>query len=200
MDLSKKIIEKGALEVEAILNEAKEEAQRRKDEIVDEVKEDANLKTTSIRADIRKEIRTKERLLNFEQRQASLLAKQNVIEQIFGEVKERLVKLKGKKLLDYIVNQLQKEVIIGNETMYVNKDEYKKYLEALSKNEASNLVDLDILNGLLKTNLKLSNKDISIRSGFILEGNDFNLNFDIDEVIEKLKDKHELEIVKKLFE
>ena len=37
-------------------------------------------------------------------------------------------------------------------------------------------------------------------NGFILEGKYFDLNFAIEDVIEKLKTKHERKLVKELFE
>ena len=84
--------------------------------------------------------------------------------------------------------------------MHTNKENYERYFKALSSGTKGDLVDLDKLNKKLKTTFKLSNRPVDISNGFILEGKHFDLNFSIEEVIEKLKTKHERALVKELFE
>lgn len=200
MELANKILEKGKLEVDLILKTAKEEAKLAKKTLIDEALKDANTRIENVRREANKDLKTKERLLNFERRQAELLAKQNTIDEIFLEVRKKIELLKGSDLLDYVVNQISTEKLVGDEVMHVNNENYERYLNALSSNKEDNLVDLDKLNKKLKTNLKLSNKPFDMGNGFILEGKYFDLNFAIEDVIEKLKTKHERKLVKELFE
>lgn len=199
MELEKKILENAKLDYDEILAAAKKEAKEERDYIVSEVKNDFDIKLKHVQKEANKEIRTKERLLAFETKQAELFAKQSVLEHIFNRVRESLLKLEGKDLLDYVIKNLKEETLVGNEIMYTNKTDYDKYLKALSTNKKSDLVDLDLLNKALNTNYKLSNKHVDIKGGFILEGIDFDLNFALEEVINKLRNKYEREIVKELF-
>ncbi|MDY0277639.1 MAG: V-type ATP synthase subunit E family protein [Acholeplasma sp.] len=200
MELVDKIIEKGNLDVEKILLEAKEKANDERTTILDEAKKDYSQKINTVRKDSQKEIKTKERLLFFETKQAELLAKQSVIDDVFKKVEEKITNLIDDDLLDYVYKSLKKEELVGNEIFYTNKEEYKKFLKALSSETAKKSVDLDKLNALLKTKLVLSNQPIDVKGGFIIESKDFDLNFTIEEVISKLREKHEGSIIKELFE
>ena len=146
MELANKILEKGKLEVDLILKTAKEEAKLAKKTLIDEALKDANTRIENVRREANKDLKTKERLLNFERRQAELLAKQNTIDEIFLEVRKKIELLKGSDLLDYVVNQISTEKLVGDEVMHVNNENYERYLNALSSNKEDNLVDLDKLN------------------------------------------------------
>jgi len=198
--LANKILLKGDEAVKAILAEAKAEAKASKKALIDEADLDAKSRVELIKNEVDNEIITKERLLVFERRQAELLAKQNTINEIFTEVRTRIEALEGNDLLEYVTNQIKKEKVNKDEVMKVNKDNYERYLKALSTKEKANLVSLDKLNKKLDANFKLSSEPAEISNGFILEGEYFDINFAIEEVIEKLKRKHERQLVKELFE
>ena len=82
MDLIKKINDKGLDKVNFIIEEAKKEAEALKQSLIDEALEESRIKVNNIKKEVESEITTKERLLTFEQRQAELLAKQNIIDNI----------------------------------------------------------------------------------------------------------------------
>lgn len=199
MELDKKILEKNKADIEAILKDAQEIAEKEYKSIIEEVENDYNKKYLSIKNDYQKQIATKERMLAFEKKQAELLAKQSVLTKIFNKVYEKLNQLEGKDLLKYVANKIKEVNYVGNEIMYVNKNEYNKYLKALSTKEKNQLVELDQLNAILNTQFQLSNEPIDIENGFLLEGKDFDLNFATNEIVKKLRDKHEREIAKELF-
>lgn len=199
MELDKKILQKNKADIEAILKDAQETAEKEYKSIIEEVENDYNKKYLSIKNDYQKQIATKERMLAFEKKQAELLAKQSVLTEIFNKVYEKLNQLEGKDLLKYVANKIKEVNYVGNEIMYVNKKEYNKYLKALSTKEKNQLVELDQLNAILNTQFQLSNEPIDIENGFLLEGKDFDLNFATNEIVKKLRDKHEREIAKELF-
>ncbi|HHT55469.1 MAG TPA: hypothetical protein GX012_02785 [Acholeplasma sp.] len=200
MDLIKKINDKGLDKVNFIIEEAKKEAEALKQSLIDEALEESRIKVNNIKKEVESEITTKERLLTFEQRQAELLAKQNIIDNIFDEVRVKIEALEGAELLNYVYVKIKQEKLNGDEIMHTNKENYERYFKALSSGTKGDLVDLDKLNKKLKTTFKLSNRPVDISNGFILEGKHFDLNFSIEEVIEKLKNKHERALVKELFE
>jgi len=200
VELIKKINDKGLEKVNIIIEDAKKEAEELKKGLINEAKEESKIKINNIKKEVNNEITTKERLLTFEQRQAELSAKQNIIDNIFDEVRVKIEALEGKDLLNYVSVKIKQEKLNGDEVMHTNKENYERYLKALSSGTKGELVDLDKLNKNLKTTFKLSNKAVDISNGFILEGKHFDLNFSIEEVIEKLKNKHERALVKELFE
>lgn len=191
---------KGEERVKAFLKAAKIEAEETKQALIDEAKADASMRLKNIEAEAKLEIQTKERLLSFEKRQAELFAKQNTIDEIFEEVRIRIEGLEGKELLAFVTNQIKGEKVNSDEVMRTNKNNYKRYLKALSTSSEAELVDLDLLNKALGTKFKLSNEPVKISNGFILEGKYFDINFSSEELIEKLKNKHLRQLVKELFE
>jgi len=200
LNLIDKVEKKGNEEVSKIINEYKKEAEKLKLKLINDAKVETEAKIKNIIKEHDKEIETKERLLTFERRQAELQAKQKVIENIFNEVRIKIEALEGKELLNYVANKIKAEKLNGDEIMHTNESNYERYLKALSSKPKGDLVELDKLNKILNSNYKLSNRYIDISNGFILEGKDFDLNFSIEEVIEKLRNKHERKLVKKLFE
>lgn len=200
MELIKKIVNKGNEEVELILNDALKEAKELKEELINEALLESETRIKNVLNEINREIDTKEKLLVYEERQAELHAKNNVINEIFNRVRIKIESLEGDDLLKYVINKIKAEKLNGDEIMHTNKDSYETYLKALSTKEKSALVDLDKLNKILNTNFKLSNKNVDISNGFILEGKYFDLNFSIEEVLEKLRNKYERQLVKELFE
>lgn len=194
-----KILAKGEAKVNQILTDAKKEAKRIEDEVVNKAIKQKNDRISKAKSDANKLINHQEKLLELEKRQAILTAKQNVIKDIFDQVLLRLNSFENKDLLNFIVKLIKEEEVIGNETIYVNKNDYNKYLKALSSNKKADLVDLDLLNKVLNTSFKLSNEAVNINDGFLLEGKDFDLNFSLTNVVNKLRDKHEREIAEELF-
>lgn len=194
-----KILAKGEAKVNQILTDAKKEAKRIEDEVVNKAIKQKNDRISKAKSDANKLINHQEKLLELEKRQAILTAKQNVIKDIFDQVLLRLNSFENKDLLNFVGNLIKEEEVTGNETIYVNKNDYNKYLKALSSNEKADLVDLDLLNKVLNTSFKLSNEAVNINDGFLLEGKDFDLNFSLTNVVNKLRDKHEREIAEELF-
>lgn len=200
VNLIDKINEKGSDQITLILEEAKVDANKLKQGLITEANNESEAKIKNLEKEIKKELDSKERILVFEERQAELHAKQNIIDNIFNEVRIKIEALEGADLLNYVVVKIKQEKLVGDEVMHTNKDNYNRYLKALSNETEGDLVDLDKLNKKLNTKFKLSNRYVEISNGFILEGKHFDLNFSIEEVIEKLKNKHVRGLVKELFE
>lgn len=195
-----KILAKGEAEVERILTEAKKEAKKIEDEIINKAKKQSEMQIAKAESEAKKLINHQTKLLELEKRQALLTAKQNVIKEIFDEVLNRLVSFEGEELLNFVSKLIKEQKTNNNEIMFVNEKDYNKYLKALSSNKKADLVELDILNKKLNSKFKLSGEPVNIKNGFLLEGKDFDLNFSITNIVDKLRVKHEKEIAKKLFD
>ena len=115
MGLDEKIIKKGTEEAKRILDEAKLEAKQTKLDIIAEAKEDCEIKVKNVKREIDKELKTKEKMLQFERKQAELIAKQSVIDKIFGTVSERINDLKDEELFNYVLSQIKNEKLTGDE-------------------------------------------------------------------------------------
>ena len=194
-----KIESKGDNLVKDILAKAKVESKEVYEQIVSKANNDAEKRIAKAKEDADKKVSYKKRLFDLEKRQALLTTKQEVIDNIFEEVVNRIIKLEKKDLLNYVVKLIKSEQYSGDEVILVNKDDYKKYLKALSTNKESDLVELDLLNKELKTSFKLSNRPVDIPNGFIVEGQDFDLNFTFEQIVSKLRKENEKLIAEELF-
>ena len=194
-----KIESKGDNLVKDILAKAKVESKEVYEQIVSKANNDAEKRIAKAKEDADKKVSYKKRLFDLEKRQALLTTKQEVIDNIFEEVVNRIIKLEKKDLLNYVVKLIKSEQYSGDEVILVNKDDYKKYLKALSTNKESDLVELDLLNKELKTSFKLSNRPVDIPNGFIVEGQDFDLNFTFVQIVSKLNKKKKKSIAEELF-
>lgn len=195
-----KIELKGREEVNTILKEAKEKADKIKDDLITKAKKDAEKRINSAQQAANKDVSYRERLLDLEKRQALLITKQNIISDIFNSVLKQLEGLEGKDLLNYVEKLIKSEEVIGDEVIHTNANDYDKHLKALSSSKKDDLVDVDLLNKKLNTNFKMSTKSVDIQNGFILEGKHFDLNFSLNQIIENLRTKNEKEIATELFE
>jgi|GEM_PF-2344747 len=201
MQLDKMIIEKGLEDIKKFEEASKLEANELKAKIIRDAKSDCELKLKNVKREIERELKTKEKLLEFERRQAELVAKQEIIENIFRTLVLMINDLCEESLLNYIIKLIKNEGLVGNEVLYTNNDQYEKYLRALSSenDNKKDVIFLDKINDILKTNFKMASKKINIKNGFIMEGEFFDFNFTTDEIIGKLRDKYERKIAIDLF-
>lgn len=195
-----KILAKGDAKVNEILTNAKNEAKKIEDDIVNKALKSQKETIKKAESDAKKLINHQKKLLELEKRQALLKAKQTVLDDIFNEVLNRLNNFEGKDLLNFVEKLIKSQKTLGTETIYVNEKDYNRYLKALSTNKEDELVELDLLNKNLNTKFKLSNKPKSIKDGFLLEGKDFDLNFSITNLVNKLREKNEKDIADELFD
>lgn len=194
-----KILAKGEAQVEKILDAAQKEAKKIEDDIVNKALINKEERLNKAKLEANKIINHQEKLLELEKRQAILIAKQQVIENIFNDVLKKVNNFEKDDLLKFVVKLIKKEETLGNETILVNEKDYDKYLKALSTNKKGDLVELDLLNKELKTNFKLSHKPVNIKDGFLLEGIDFDLNFSITNLVSELREANEKKISEQLF-
>ncbi|WP_025725384.1 V-type ATP synthase subunit E family protein [Acholeplasma granularum] len=194
-----KILKKGEIIVESINKSAIEESNNLKEKLILNAKNELELQ-------LKKEIEKAQDLIkqaNQESvrnlRDEVAISKQNIINSIFNEVKTMLLNLKDEDYFNYVLKSILSETIQKNKVIQVSKKDYKLYQRILTTLNG-HLVDADILNKKLGNgyNLKLSDTPADIESGFILVGPMFDLNFSLENLLEKLVNKYEKEIYEAL--
>lgn len=195
--LEDKLLTKGQQEVARIEMAARQEAESVYGDLIGKAQAKINLRRQKVedgfKHDLARAQLEAERIIKEE----TLLVKQNLMEQVFREVEEYLISLKGPQLFDYIVHKLSVEKITGHEIIAVNKLDYAKYHDVLTEAKGD-LVECNLLNAKLKTQLKLTKKPVDLENGFLLIGTEYDLNFSFKEVIARLVNKYEKQIYEDL--
>ena len=201
MTIYEKIAKKGQAESDAIRKEAEIEAKGIEHKIVAEAEKEASLIISASEDAKRNAIHQNKALNELEIKQVTSSLKSKVIDDIFASVFEHFNSIKEKELLSFVVHLIRNEKIDGGEVMRVNKNNYAKYLNALSSHKAAKKIDLDLLNKALGDNyhLVLENVDSREEDGFILIGETYDLNFSVKPLLNVLRKKREKELYKMLF-
>ncbi len=144
-------------------------------------------------------------LVNQKKNEYDLIEKQfvnkvqrEVLDSIEVEVVKTLMDMKKEKLTDLICDLIKKEDVKGDEVILVSKKDYPKYQEALSSSKGA-LVEADLINKRINTKFKLSNEAADIKNGFILVGNDYDLSFEYNNLVESALETFEKELSEYLF-
>lgn len=179
-NITTKIIEDAKLKAEKIIEDAKISANeainqkvltgnRKKDEIIARAEVDAK---TLIERKLSKQ--------NLDARDELLSAKEKVVKEVIGMIKDKLKNLDDKTYLKYLKKSL-KQFEGKNDLILIVPEDKRK----LVKKE-----DLPI---------ELSNEE-AISSGFAVRENNMYYNFDFDGQIDSIRDDLTVEIINKLFE
>jgi V/A-type H+-transporting ATPase subunit E len=195
--LIEKIKQKGLEEAALIRQKGQEEAQSLYQKMLDDANHRFDALLVKTERKQQATIDTKKQSIERALRDEKAMAKQKLIEQVFAEIKSYLINLKGKDLFNYIKHSISKETIQGDEIIMVSKHDYETYLSILSTKKG-NLVECDLLNKELGTQLKLSKEPASIESGFIVVGKIFDLNFSYEETIDRLTTAYEKQIYEEM--
>lgn len=194
---------------ERILLEAQQEAQTLLAETKDEAKRLLDEGKHQIIARNTEELdmaiaRQKSRVKHFSERQEKGLityreqVRQELVVNVFLDVYAKLQKLEGRDLCAFITHLIAKEDVKGNEVIHVSKQNYAKYLAALSSTKDPN--HLDLLNSAKpRYAFTLSKDKTHIEEGFLLSGKTFDLLFDFKEIVNTYQRIHEQRIYNALF-
>lgn len=177
-------------EVNFLVNKAKEVALLEKEKTIEKTKTKIAL-----------ELAQKERSLTLDKRQAILKHKISLIDEVIIKQYEALNSLTKTELLKFALILIKKEKLSNKQIMQVNEKDYHRYLEAFSTNKEANLVVLDILNKALnnEVEISLSKEAANINDGFLIVGENYDLNFSIKNFVDQLRKHYEKEIFTILF-
>jgi V/A-type H+/Na+-transporting ATPase subunit E len=174
------ILASGEEEKEKILSKKLAKAKELEEEIINKATAEAKSK--------------KERILSsasLKVRNDKLLAKQEIIKEVFEKSVEKLSSISGNELLDFVRESILSLGEIGEQTMTLNKN-------------GMDIVDLTFmyeLNQALgeKGNIKLSQEMGNFKGGFILEKDGIQINNTFEALVSSLKDELEFEVARALF-
>ncbi len=193
------IIEKGKVEEASILNAAKNEAKELYQQLINEAENKINKQKKKAFDELDQKLNLRILDSNRSLKEESSKVKQDLISELFNNLKDYLNNLKDNELFSYVLNKIKSVKIDGDEVIAVSNNDYNKYLKILSTKKG-NLVDCDLLNEKLgnKSSIKLTKEPTNINNGFILMGKIFDYNFSFDEIIEALSKKYEKKIYEEL--
>ncbi|MCL2522259.1 MAG: hypothetical protein FWE36_05295 [Erysipelotrichales bacterium] len=192
-----------ATSVANILSEAKAEALKLKNSMIETalIRCEELLKSTESESKLLVEQKKTE--LSLSERQHTNKVRSEILDELSKEAIKQISTFEKAKLLDFVAQLILKEPSVnGTEIITVAKKDYQKFAEALASDSSKPLVDADLLNKKLnnkKFKLQLSKDVADIRSGFMLVGTDFDLNFDFCNLIENAQVKLEAKLSDKLF-
>lgn len=198
-----KIENKGALDASEILNNGQQKAQEIEDTILKNAKKEAELILQKANNRSRDHIKTQSTMIEQNAKQRTLLKKKDFINKTFDLAHQELLKIDDEKLVDYVVKMIQLEKINGNEAIEVSKEDYSRFSKLFTTGLQDNgYYVLDILNKKLGNNykLKLSSKYADINGGFIIVGENFDIDLSYKTILERIKEEHETEIANILFD
>ena len=129
-----RIISEAEAEANAILREAELSAKalisKGKELLVEEKRQEL----------VEGEANSKARVKNYQEREEKSLinfqeqTRQQLVVDVFSEVREKLASLEGKELLNFVVSLIKKENVSGEEIFMFLKRNIEKYTKALGKN------------------------------------------------------------------
>ncbi len=178
-NLTQKILEDAKAEVDIILKDSKVKS----DGIVNSRVKEANDQKARLLERAKNEAALmKERVISnaeLKVRDEKLKAKQLIINKVFEQSKERLLKIDDKTYIQFLQNNIRGLSLKGSEVLVVPED-MKERVKSL------------------KLPIKVA-EDETIDSGFIIKDKDTLLNFSFDSLVDFLREELETEIAQNLF-
>lgn len=193
-----KIINKGQEEAQRILDQGQEKA----DNITEQILNETDLKVKKIieendvkNADL---VVTKKAEIEQSCKQKVLQNKKKLIEKTFNNVLKEMLNYSDQDLQKYVLSNLKKENINYDALVKVNKNEANRYMKLFSSKMDQNLDILSTKLGI-KKNLKLDQEYGKFNGGFVLECENFDLDYSYEAIVQSLKVQLETEVANKLF-
>ncbi|MCK4777663.1 MAG: V-type ATP synthase subunit E, partial [Actinomycetia bacterium] len=131
---------------------------------------------------------------NLEIKEMVLTEKRRGIDEAFRKAKEEILKLSDSEYIEFL-EKLILQAVEGDEEIVLNR----KDKERISKDL------VESMNEKLKSkrragNIKISNEVRDIAGGFILKGDNVEINYSLSVIFQKIQEDEESEIAKILFE
>jgi len=193
-NLSAKIIEDASIKAETILKEASDNG---KSMVEDKIKKAEALKVQMVEKSKIEAITVKQRIISNAKlavRNENIVAKQKMIDKVFVEALEKLLAIGDEEYLQILKNYLLSMPIVGNEEIILPG----KYIDFVTEEYLSEINLAMITSGKLGE-IKVSNENRNIKSGFIVIKNGIEINNTFESLVNSLRDELESEIVKELF-
>lgn len=198
-----KIEEKGSLDAANILKTGDAKAQALHDEILAVATKEIAVMLEKAKQKGRDLVKMKITEQEQATKQRTLAMKKSLIDEVFEQILKSLTTLKDEALGKLVISFINQENIVGDEIIFVSKNDYEHYLTMFASTPTkSPLVLLDKLNQKLnnpKAKLQLSSQSVNIQGGLILSGKAFDIDLSFETKIKMLKETYETKIAEILF-
>jgi V/A-type H+-transporting ATPase subunit E len=192
--IKEQILQDSESKVNIILEEGKKQAEA----IINKAQLQANEKAESIRKkainDSLEKVKIANSMAELEMRKSKLLTKQNIINEVFSKVLDRLSSLDGEEYEKLILSMLLSAIETGDEEVVLSSNRKSKMSEGFIKNLNQSLVSVG-----KKGNVKLSDKTADIIGGFILMSQGVEINNSFEALIRLNRDEIEPKVAQILF-
>lgn len=193
-----KIKEQILQDCESTVNSILEEAKKQAETIINKAEFQANEKAESIRKkavnDSLEKVRIANSMVELEMRKSKLLTKQNIIDEVFNKVLDRLGSLDDAEYEKLIFSMLLNSIETGDEEVVLSSNRKSKISEGFINNINQSLVSAG-----KKGNVKLSDKTADIIGGFILKSQGIEINNSFEALIRLNRDEIEPKVAQILF-
>lgn len=183
LEEKQKIIKNVKTEIDQIKNQAKRENDLLQKEILDRYQQEADLKEKKI---------ITEAILNA--KKTILAAKQQIINNVFSEAINRIMKFDEKKYLSFMEKLILNNVETGNEIVFLGNNERQSINE-----EFITKINRTLLSQGKKGELKISKERLPIMGGVVLGMGEIRKNSSLEIILEKVKDEMETKLNQFLF-
>lgn len=191
-----KIIEKANQEAFSIISEGKIKANN----ITEQKLNETNFKISQVildtKAKCENQILVSTASIEQMKSQKILNHKKRLIKESFDKVLEQLVQLNDEELTKYVINNLNKSKLVGQEKILVNDSDFIRYNNLFSSKKDNHLDKL--FNNKYELLLEKTNKNIL--GGFIVETLYYDIDYTYEVVLGELEELIEAEVSKMLFD
>lgn len=198
-----KIEQNGLEEADRIKEAGIQKALRYKEDRITEEKNNLDLSLRLLKE--KQDVELKRELSMFDQsmKRKTLSFKKELLDQVIIKTHQKLKNLKDEELRNFVIKMIHSNQVIGNEMMKVSQAEVEKYIRLFSSKQMNNgYYLLDKLNKELKHEkyqLKLSLESANIDGGFILIGENFDIDLSYLSILREIKEQNESKIASLLF-
>lgn len=192
--IKEKILQDCESTVSSILEAAKKQAEAVINKAQLQADEKAELIGKKAINDSFEKVRIANSMAELEMRKSKLLTKQNIIDEVFGKVLDRLSSLDGAEYENVIFSMLLSAIETGDEEVVLSGNRKSKMSEGFINNVNQSLISAG------KTgNVRLSEKTANIAGGFILINKGVEVNNSFEALIRLYRDEIEPKVAQMLF-
>jgi V/A-type H+-transporting ATPase subunit E len=187
-----KILSQAKAEAQTLLAEAKKKADAQKAKLRTELAEyekQTEAMAAAAAEDKRQRMLAGSRMSNAT---ALLTAKAELLDEVFKKAQERVIQLPDEQYKTLMTKLMTQAVQTGDEEVLVGKEERRINDEFIKQ------INRQLGTGF-KGNLRLSDRRVPIKGGFILSRGKVQMNASVDVLIERLRETMETELAAKLF-
>lgn len=190
-DIKKRILDKAESEANLIINKARERIKEEKNTFENEQKKIFSERMQKEIEKIHNELKKRIDQEKLKESRAILKRKNELLESLFSEVIEKIASLPKTQYKKFLVDMIVKDAPKGKSVLFLNKKDAGLFTEKVIS---------EINKSLGKgREIALGNHSIDIKGGFILKGEEVEIDDSLETIVKDVKEKEEIRISKELF-